>query len=104
MLGHLVRMKGLHSSIRVIHLALLLILFPAHNKHYYMQVFQLLAHLIYKKFYTVIVNFSKLPICVAASVKPFVLYVVTGQNKALNSADEGNRGFKLNYRQLPCRN
>ncbi|XP_065222665.1 uncharacterized protein LOC135847155 [Planococcus citri] len=37
------------------------------------------------------------------SAKPFVLYVVVGQNIA-QDVDEGNRGFKLNFRQLPCSN
>lgn len=37
-------------------------------------------------------------------MKPYVLYVVMGQNSSQISYDEGNRGFRLNFRQLPCRN
>lgn len=40
-----------------------------------------------------------------ASSKPFVLTVVTNGNETAtppNTPDIGNRGFCLNYRQLPC--
>lgn len=39
----------------------------------------------------------------SASSQPFVLTVVTDNTELQpNNADFGNRGFSLNYQQLPC--